>query len=401
MRVIMLTERYHPIWGGAENQLRQLIPRLVYHGCRVEVVTRRWKRNMSRYDFVDGIPVFRIGLPGYGTASTLLFVLSLICFLISKCRGADIIHSHGAVAMGVVGKVAATLNGNKNIAKIASAGRISSLKSKIFGRLLINLFRESDGIICMTKEIYNELKSIKIPPKSIYHIPNAVDTKRFLCLSEKEHSEFKTKIGFGPHTPVFIFLGRIIRGKGLRLLLESWPKIIDYEPDARLIIIGSGIGQSNSIEYVLKRKAKIEKLKNIYFLGETELPETFLSIADIFLFPSRKEGFPNALLEAMACGIAIIASDIGGVTELISDGKTGILFPVGDSKIFAEKIIYLLKNPMIKNKIGKQARKHVLDFYSFDKIAKSYFETYVMAISKSDRNYDNRTGSLSRFMENR
>ena len=388
MRVLMLTERYYPIWGGAENQLRQLIPRLVYHGCRVEVVTRRWKRNMPRYDFVDNIPVFRIGLPGYGTASTLLFVLSLICFLISRGRGADIIHSHGAVAMGVVGKVASTLNGNKNIAKIASAGRISSLKSKIFGRLLINLFRKSDGIICMTNEIYNELKSIRIPSKSIYHIPNAVDTKRFYCLSGKEHSELKTKIGFGQHNPVFIFSGRIIRGKGLRLLLESWPMIIDYEPNARLIIIGSGIGQSNSIEYLLKRKVTIEELKNIYFLGETELPETFLSIADIFLFPSRKEGFPNALLEAMACGIAIIASDIGGVTELISDGKTGILFPAGDRKILVEKIIYLLKNPMIKNKIGKQARKHVLDCYPFDKIAKRYFETYTTITKKGDRSYD-------------
>ena len=385
MRVLMLTERYHPIWGGAENQLRQLIPHLVYHGCRVEVVTRRWKRKMPRCSFIDNIPVFRIGSPGNGKASTLLFVLSLIWFLIIKGREVDIIHSHGAVAMGVVGKVATIFRGNKNIAKIATAGRIPSLKSKIFGRLLINIFRKSDGIICMTNEIYNELKSIKIPPKSIYHIPNAVNTKRFYGLSEKERSKFKPKIGFEPHDPVFLFSGRLILRKGLRVLLESWPMIIDFDPNARLIIIGSGKGQSNSIEYLLKRKIETEEIKNIYFIGETEFPENFLSITDIFLFPSMKEGFPNALLEAMASGTSAIASEIGGVTDLISDGKTGILFPAGDNELLVKKIIYLLKYPMIKNRIGKEARKHVLVCYPFEKIAKRYFETYTTIIKKDDK----------------
>lgn len=377
----MITERYFPIWGGAENQLQQLIPYLVRHGCRVEVVTRRWKKEMLKREIVNGTYVSRLGFPGNGHFSAIVFTVNLVLYLLIHDRRADIIHSHGAVAMGAVGSLIARITGISNIAKIATAGRILKLQKKISGRLILAIFKRSDSIICMTDEIQKELETIDLQVKSIYRITNAVDGGRFRPFPEEQRKAWRIERGFLPTTPIILFSGRLVPRKGLDVLLEAWLKVIKFNLQAQLIVLGSGNGQPDSIETQIRIKAAQEGIVNINFEGETNSPESYLGVADIFAFPSIKEGFPNALLEAMASGVVTISSKIGGVVDLINDGKTGLLFPPGDDKVLADNILYLLKNPKIRSDIGLRARKHVLEHYPFGKIAKQYLETYQNILS--------------------
>jgi len=376
MRVLMLTERYYPIWGGAENQLRQLTPHLIELGCEIEIITRQWRADMPPHEYIDGASVLRVGHPGKNFFKTFLFTVSLIWHLLCNTKKKDIIHSHGAVAMGAIGRIISILRGAKNVVKIASAGRILKYKNKIFGMMMLSFFKQSDAINGMTEEIQKELENIGTPTKTIFSITNAVNGKRFQPYTQKQRMTWKIQKSLDPSTPVILFMGRLVPEKGLFILLDAWRRVIQSYPQAHLIILGSGFGQAVSIETQLKRKVENEAIANITFEGETESPESYLGTADIFAFPSRHEGFPNALLEAMASGMAIVASDIGGVVELIENDKTGLLFPSGNDKILADKIIYFLEHPKIRYRMALQARRHVLKNYSFEKIAKQYMETY-------------------------
>jgi len=331
---------------------------------------------MPLYEFIDGASVLRVGHPGNSFIKTFLFTVSLIRHLLCDTKKTDIIHSHGAVAMGAIGRIISILSGAKNMVKIASAGRILKYKNKIFGMMMLCLFKQSDAIIGMTKEIQKELENIGTPANTIFSITNAVNGKRFQPYTQKQRKTWKMRRSLDPSTPVILFMSRLVPEKGLFVLLDAWRRVVQSYPQVHLIILGSGFGQAVSVETQLKRKVENEAISNVSFEGETDSPESYLGAADIFVFPSRHEGFPNALLEAMASGLAIVASDIGGVVELIDNDKTGLLFPSGNDKMLADKIIYLLEHPDIRYRMALQARRHVLKNYSFEKIAKQYMETY-------------------------
>ena len=126
MKVLMVIERYSPIWGGAENQLRELCLHLVQNACEVSVVTRRWEWGMPARDLVDGVPVRRVGLSLGNIHGSLAFAVALFWYLLKHGRKTDIIHSHGAAALGGLCTLAARLTGSRCVAKIATAGRIES-----------------------------------------------------------------------------------------------------------------------------------------------------------------------------------------------------------------------------------------------------------------------------------
>jgi glycosyltransferase involved in cell wall biosynthesis len=376
MKVLMVTERYIPIWGGAENQLRQLIPHLVRHGVEIEVVTRRWHEWMPSKDVVDTVVVRRLGVPGTGALSTIFFIVSLLFHLLFAARKVQVFHSHGAVKIGALCALAARITRKKNVAKIASAGRIPQLAGSKTGRLVIQLFLQSDGIICMTDEIERELQEISSSPDKLFRVCNAVDCERFTARSEVCRQEFLRQHGIKDTSILVVFCSRLVYGKGLDILLTSWPEVLKSHPLTCLIVIGSGNDQQDSIETAMKQKVVAEAIESVFFLGGTEEPEKYLGIADIFVFPSRREGFPNALMEALATGLPTIASRIGGVVPLIEEGKNGLLFESEDSRDLAEKINWLVDNVQLRTILGKQAREAMRSKYSFEEIAGQYAAYY-------------------------
>ncbi len=372
----MVTERYVPIWGGAENQLRQLIPHLVGKGCSVEIVTRRWHKEMPTKELIDGVMVNRIGIPGTSFLARIYFVFLLFWYLLLVGSRVDIYHSHGAVKMGAICWLAGVLNRKKNVVKIATAGHIPRLAGSVFGRVALAMFKRSSAIISMTREIDEELSDIGTSPIIIHTITNGVDCNRFHPFSVEQRIKWKINNGLPSESIVLLFSSRLVFRKGLDVLLDAWPEISQEIPDVYLLVVGSGIDQIDSIEKEMSRKVKEQGLVRVIFVGETDTPETYFGVADCFLFPSRKEGFPNALMEAMASQLPSVASRIGGVDELIINGENGELFEPENSRNLAEKCVTLFKNEKALKVLGENARQQMLDFYSFEKIAKSYTELY-------------------------
>lgn len=383
MKVLMLIDRYAPIWGGAENQLRQLSQRLASMGCNITIVTRRWKKEYASVSRIDGIPVVRIGTPGFGLFPTVVYGFALFSFLLNKYPRIDIVHTHGAAALGAVGWLAARITHARNVSKIATAGRIPLLQKNLPGRMILSIFKSSDAIVCMSEEINEELISIGVSSSKILKIPNAVDINRFKRLSDDERKKWRRERGFGENDPVILFSGRFVYRKGLDILIRIWPSIVASFPTTRLILLGSGDNQPDSIENNIVDKIHREQIVNVHIEGETNSPESYLGVADIFAFPSRKEGFPNALLEAMAAGLAVVGFNIGGVTDLVQDGRTGLLASTENASEFRDKLIYLLGKPSEKKMIGDAARRHVEHNFPFETISRRYFHAYKKLTEKT------------------
>jgi len=376
MNVLMITERYHPIWGGAENQLRQLVPYLQKRGCCVRILTRRWHRDASRTEIVDGARVCRTGVAGQSSFASVVFTMSMIVRILQDAGTIDIIHSHGAAAMAAAGKAAAMLTGKKSVCKIATAGRITGLRRQPAGRLILPLFKRSDAVVCISNEIHNELMTVGTSPRAIYRIPNAVDAKKFKPFDEGSRERWRRQRHIAADAPVVMFSGRLVERKGLDNLIDAWTEVHGAFPEAHLFILGSGTLQPDSVEGRIRERIRSTGMRHIHLEGQTATPEKYLGVADVFVFPSRREGFPNALLEAMASGLAIVATRIGGVTDLVQDSRTGLLYDVNDASQLAEKMKILLGNRNLRVEIGRRARRHVLCHYDFESIASKYMQLY-------------------------
>jgi len=372
----MIIDRYYPIWGGAENQLRQLVPHLKKRGCQITILTRRWNKNMSAKKVVDDTYVFRVGCPGNHIFATAIYLIGLTQHVLRNRGNIDMIHTHGAAALGAFARILGWLIHKPNIVKIATAGRITKLRKNLFGRIILAIFKKSNAIICMTREIENELISIKITPDKIRYIKNAVDTNRFKRLDERQRKMWREDRGWDANDPITIFSGRLVYRKGVDILIETWEKVVRTHTNARLIILGSGENHHDSIEDQIRFTIEEKGLLNVYLEGFTNKPEIYLGISDILIVPSRKEGFSNVILEGMSSELATIATKIGGNVDLIKDKETGTLVPQDDLNSMAHMIINLINNLPQQENIGKNARGYIIQNLTFDKIANEFINLY-------------------------
>ena len=376
----MVTERYLPIWGGAENQLQQLVKLLAEQHCDVEIVTRRWHRAMSRYEFLDGIPVYRVGIPGSGPLATLVFVLSVLAYLLRRRRRYRIVHSHGAANMGALIAFSTLFSKAATVAKIATAGRIPNLNRTAIGRGQLALFKRVDKIVCMSQQILDELNAVEVKPARIAHIQNGVDGERFCPATEIERAAWRTGKGLPDSAVIVVFSGRLVQRKGVDVLIDAWERIDAVRNRAHLFLLGSGTDQPDSVEAELLEKVRTHKIANVHFEGDVPAPENYLNVADIFTFPSRREGFPNALLEAMAAGTIVVASRIGGNEDLITNGDTGILFDLDDVNALAATLRSLIEDSAKRKIMAARGRAHVLEHNSLPVIVQKYSQLYTKLI---------------------
>jgi len=381
MKILMMTERYLPIWGGAENQLMQLIPHLTQSGAHIRVITRRWKKEWPQHETFDETEIIRLGVPGFGKLATILFTLHVFLFCVSQRKTFDLMHSHGAIKMGALCNVLSWILRKKTVAKIATAGHFDKLSANCAGRIILTLFKKSDAIIAMTEEINNELSDNKVTPSKIIHITNGVNCERFFPATLSEKNNLREHFGLLPYHVILIFTGRLVKRKGLEFIIDSWPTIQKRSPNASLLILGNGKAQPDSVEESLKKKVKEKKMKNIFFVGESDKPEHYLQASDIFIFPSRLEGFPNAVMEAMSSGLAVLSSDIGGVQKLIEHKKTGLKFALDNMEEYQKYCLSLIESECLRKQLGSEARHQMQQQYSFQSIGKAYIELYNRLLS--------------------
>lgn len=182
---------------------------------------------------------------------------------------------------------------------------------------------------------------------------------------------------------IILFVGRLIKAKNIPNLLKAVPEVIASYPKTLFLIVGDGEERVKLEKMV--RKMEIEQ--SVILEGSVShqaLPEYFHS-CDIFVLPSNSEGIARVRVEALACGRPVISTDVGAAREVIIDGETGYIVRTSDPKALAQKIIYLLGNPELRQKIGKRGQEWVRETQDIKKICYKYRELFEKAIENAKR----------------
>jgi glycosyltransferase involved in cell wall biosynthesis len=216
--------------------------------------------------------------------------------------------------------------------------------------------RNADMVRCLYQAAADGVAALGVPHSKIAVVPSRCDTALFDARS------FPSKHGSGHR---LLYVGNLIRGKGVHILLEAFPSVLRDHPHAKLSIVGSG-----PLEPELKQLAyRLGLTSHVVFLGRRrhdEIP-ALMHATDLFVFPSLSEATPRAVLEAMAMAVPVVATRVGGMTEMIEDGVTGVLVQPASAMELAEAMIWILHHPEWAEKAGRLARQHVLERYTLEK----------------------------------
>ena len=166
--------------------------------------------------------------------------------------------------------------------------------------------------------------------------------------------------------------------KGHDVLIDAAVEIIERFPDARFEIVGAGPER----DALIARAAAHGVAHAFTFAGHCEDVPARLADADIFVLPSRSESFPNAILEAMAAGLPIVASGVGGILELIDDGRTGWLVPPGEDEALASRVMHLMADPAESARLGAAARADAEARFSFDRMIAAFESIYLTELAR-------------------
>jgi glycosyltransferase involved in cell wall biosynthesis len=365
-KVVMIISQFYPLLGGAEVQAQRLASALRARGVDIFILTGRIK-NRPAYEIIDGIPVYRsIRTVNVPLLFGFLYVVSVGVFLYRKRNTYEIIHCNILQELQTLVSIIIKLMFNKKVvAKMSSSGITSDLKimkQTLAGRLTLRLLNKADRIISLCSVATSELLGEGIPPDRLEQISNGVDTGRFTVRARHPH----------PGQKMITCIGRLDGFKGVDHLLEAFRQVIAGGADARLTIIGTGPDEEK-----LKRLVAALALEDkVLFKGRCENVLQELSETDFFVLPSLSEGMSNVLLEAMSCGLPVIATAVGGAIDMIRNGINGILVPPGDRAALSRALIDLLADEPAARSLGREARKTVEERYALSHTADCYRRLY-------------------------
>jgi glycosyltransferase involved in cell wall biosynthesis len=370
IRVLFLTESFHPVLGGGETHVRQLGGHLVARGHRATVITRRGEAGWAAEDEVDGIRVRRVPPAGPSRIGKYLMLPAALRALAREGPRHDLLVVRSTRVLGVPGLLGARLLGRPVILQPETNGELSgealtwgwrrgrALAPVVRGLVTArNLWlRDADAFVAMSRRIREEMLEAGIPGERIAVIHHGVDTERFRPAEPRERDALRRSLGL-PRGIVVAFTGRLLRGKGLETLVEAFGALAAARPDVHLVLVGSGEGQALSVEEELRDDVRSRGLNaRVVFAGRQDAVEDHLRAADLFAFPSVFEALGISLVEAAACGLPAVASRTGGIVDVVEDGRSGLLVTPGRASELASALSALVRDPARREAMGDRAR---------------------------------------------
>jgi glycosyltransferase involved in cell wall biosynthesis len=219
--------------------------------------------------------------------------------------------------------------------------------------------RWTDGLIVMNSEDYERAQKMGFKPgKNLFFVHGVgVDLERFSPTPEKSGSSLREELGLGDQDVVVTYIGEFTSTKNHAFLLAAWRGVAGEEPRAHLLLIGDG-----RLRKAMERKADREHIPNVHFLGfRSDVPQ-LLQATDIFVLPSKREGLPRSIMEAMAAGKPVVATNVRGSRDLVEHGVTGLLVELGDVDGLAQALLQLIRDPELRRRMGEASRAKIQDY---------------------------------------
>jgi len=389
MRILMLSWEYPPnVVGGMGRHVAELTPALARQGLKVHVVTPVTKETMAGISAEDGLMVHRVLTPAPDPSSNIFNqahqvngVLEDYLRRVSQQQGqCDLIHIHdwltGFAGLAIqkawncplVATVHATEKGRNR-------GHIDNPLQQSIDQAERKLVSQARRVIVCSHHMKDEVQYFfQIPDHKLDVIPNGVDLTTLANKhSPQELAAFRSKYA-APEEKIVFTVSRLVYEKGVHLLIQAMPQVLQECPQVRLIVAGKG-PEADNLKLQAENSSVADQASFIGFVSD-EARNLFFEVADCAIFASLYEPFGIVALEAMALGCPLIVSDVGGFSEMVKHAETGIKIYPDNVDSTAWGIVHALKNPNWAKKHTLKAQQSVQERFNWSRIAALTIETY-------------------------
>ena len=365
--------------GGAERVALEVYRRLARWGAEVTVVTAS-PRRLPPIE-VDGVRVLSVPALDLTRLTQAQVAVSPQLYSsvlrVGDAFGADVLHANGLHFQTSL--AAAYLSRRRRIPLVTTVhvAGLDALAAHLrwacatyegtLGRMVLS---SSAQVIAVSQSVRRHLGRLRVPQDRLSVVGNGVDHRRFYPAVTLPRE--------GPLRIVFI--GRLIPNKGPLVLIRALAKLARAGVAFEAALLGDG-PLRHQIERLLVRSSLTAQVR---LLGHVTDVAEHLRDADVCIRPSFTEGMPLAVLEAMACGVCVVASDVEGNAELISHGDTGLLFPAGDDDALATRILWALEHPEVRRRIGEHGQRSSLP-HTWDECAERHALTLASMAVRTGR----------------
>jgi glycosyltransferase involved in cell wall biosynthesis len=283
-----------------------------------------------------------------------------------KRERVDIVHCHniGALFYGSIGSKLARTSGTLYTAHgVYSANRLGKLR---FAR-----YMPIDRVVTVSEDAREAmLSSGHFDPDAVQTLPNGIDIDLFNM--DVDRHALKEELGLPEGVPVFGIVARLSWEKEHKTLLDAMAMLSSEIASSILVVVGDGPIRAELEQHAVDAGVA----DRVYFLGERRDVPKLLQVFDVFVLSSRLEGLSLTLLEAAAAGLPIVATNVGGNSEVVVDGNTGFIVEPGDPGALAEAMSKVGSDPELARSMGKLGRKRVIEQYSLDAMVRRYDKIY-------------------------
>jgi glycosyltransferase involved in cell wall biosynthesis len=254
---------------------------------------------------------------------------------------------------------------SKNLEKRGRGNLVSTLIRNVF-----------NGYIVSNLDQIREFREYGIV-ENVFPIGLGIDTKNaFYPADKKTKMKLRKKLSLPINKTLILFMGRFVERKRANFLLKVWQELTHIYNKAYLIMIGPGMGYPASVEKEVLEMAKESSNLILKQFSYDLNPSDYFRACDMLVLPSSREGQPNVLLEAMACGLPVIGSDIPGINELLKDKTNGLLFSLGNLNQLRNAILELVNDKELRIRLGREGMELVRKVKDIDFVAKQYVKIY-------------------------
>lgn len=384
MRVLVINYEFPPLGGGAGNVSACIARHVVRRGVEVAILTSHF-RGLPRCEVIDGYRVYRVRtlrrLPYRCSIYEMFsFVANSVIpsWQLARRFRPDLVHIHSGFPTGPLGYWLKLTLGIPYIMTL-HGGEVPGFLPEEVGTLQEILapatkivWRAASAVVAVSAGL-RDLSLLSIPSVDIRVIPNGVDCETF---SPGEPTQERS----GPFR--LLFVGRVVRQKGLAYLLDSLAALAARGvTDWRLRIVGDGPLRPH-LEAHAQQLGVAERVEFAGWLPFEQIPRE-MRAADLFVLPSIIEGMPLVLLQAMACGLPVVATAVPGSVDLVEPPRNGLLVPAKDAAALTDALAGLIGNRPLCAQMGQQSRAMALE-KDWSRIAGAYYDLYqsVLGVSK-------------------
>jgi glycosyltransferase involved in cell wall biosynthesis len=399
MKVCIFTETYYPVFGGGETQAKLLAEGLVAAGNSVIILTRRSDASQKANESFGEVNVYRMPPVGRGQLKKWGLLLSAPGLLIKLREHYDLIFVAGYRIAGLAAVLVGKLLHKPVILKADSQGEMSGeffegglrkfgasrslVPFRAFLRFRNFVLNKADIFSAISPEIVNELRLSGVPSEKIELIPNSVDISCYVPVNDDQKQLLRKKLNLPASAAIVLYTGRLVSYKGLPLLLKVWNEILREHTDGLLVLVGAGGLDIHNCEHELREYVQSSGIqRSVLFTGAVRNVAEYLQAADVFAFPTANDAFPSSVIEAMACALPVVATPVGAIKDIISNGKDGLLIEPGNAAQLFDALETVLTDENLAARLGQSARQTVEERYSAGQVTIRYFSLFARLLRK-------------------